>query len=372
VLGLSEFLCRWLYKKNIENLAFSESDLFYYLDREGYWHNIPNKVGYQRLWNDQGRAQFRINSLGFRGPEMPLEKPAGTFRVLFLGDSITIGGRLPEEDIFVTRVAGALARKDGLRYEVANGGIGDVGLYEEERLLQGVGLQTHPDLVVLCWYLNDARPPVGFRDEVVYKNPVIAWFNSQGWLRRSYLAGFIYERVRQAALRRQLHLMDAQGHRFQWAADYMSNHWARDPDALARLVREARYDWGDAWNEDSLAWMSRKIAGLRDLAARHGCRFAVVMMPVQAQVYAGFASALIDQPQRTLAARLRAAGIPYLDLLEPLRPYVRAHPGRQVFYDQCHYNPDGNGLVADAILAFLESSGLLQRGPLLASAPRDF
>jgi hypothetical protein len=359
VLGLCEGLCRRMFKKNVEALAFSEADIFYYLDREGYWHNIPNRVGYQRLWNDQGRAQFRINSLGFRGPEMSLVKPAGTFRLLFLGDSITIGGRLPEDAIFVSRVARALASQGGPRYEIANGGIGDVGLYEEEQLLKGVGIRTHPDLVVLCWYLNDARPPVGFPDEVVFKNPVIRWFNGQGWLRRSYLAGFIYERVRKAAVRHQLHLMDAQNHRFEWASDYMSNQWASDPQALARLVREARYDWGDAWDERSLAWMAGRIAGLRDLTARNGSRFAVVMMPVHAQVYAGFASPLVDQPQRQLAERLRAAGIPYLDLLGLLRPYVQSHPGFKVFYDQCHYTPGGNGVVADAILGFLKRDRLL-------------
>ena len=99
--------------------------------------------------------------------------------------------------------------------------------------------------------------------------------------------------------------------------------------------------------------MADKIKRLRDFAAGHGSRFAVVMFPVHAQVYAGFASPVVDQPQRELGAKLQAAGIPHLDLLPVLRSRVRARPQVRVFYDQCHYTPEGNGVVAEAILDFL-------------------
>ncbi|MBI5241924.1 MAG: SGNH/GDSL hydrolase family protein [Elusimicrobia bacterium] len=354
-LGLGEALCRWSFRKDVAALAFSESDLFYYTDREGFRRNIPNRTGYERLWNDHGRAEFRINSLGFRGPDLRLEKPAGTFRILFLGDSITLGGRLPEDVIWVSRVARAL----GPGYEAANAGASDVGLVEEERTLREAGLKIAPDLVVLGWYLNDGRPPVGFPDEVVFRHPVIRWFNRQAWLRKSHLAAFIYEKTRQTVVRRQLRLMDASNHRFEWAGDYMAGRWAADPAAFESLVRKARFDWGDAWDERSLAGMADRIVGLRDLAAGRGARFAVVMLPVHAQVYTGAASPLTDLPQRRLGERLRQAGIPVLDLLAHLRPHVRTHPSEKVFYDQCHYTPDGNGVVADAILRFLRQERLL-------------
>jgi hypothetical protein len=354
-LGLGEAICRWSFRRSVEALAFSESDLFYSTDREGFRRNIPNRTGYERLWNGQGRAEFRINSLGLRGPELAVEKPAGTFRILFLGDSITLGGRLPEDDVWVTRAAKAL----GPRYEAANAGASDVGLVEEERTLRESGLAIRPDLVVLGWYLNDARPPFGFPDEIVFKHPAIRWFNRQAWLRKSHLAGFLYESAREAVVERQLRVMDASNQRFQWTADYMAGRWADDPAAFAGLVRKARYDWGDAWEERSLDWMAGKIVALRDLAARRGAGFAVVMLPVHAQVYAGFTSPLIDRPQRLLGERLRQAGIPRLDLLPHLRAYVRRHPGEKIFYDQCHYTPDGNGVVADAVLRFLRKERLL-------------
>lgn len=234
-----------------------------------------------------------------------------------------------------------------------------MGLVEEERTLRENGLAIRPDLVVLAWYLNDARPPVGFPDEVVFRNPVIRWFNRQAWLRKSHLAGFFYESMRRTLVRRQLRRMEARDLRFEWTSDYMAGRWAEDPGAFAALVRKARYDWGDAWDEKSLAWMADRIIGLRDLAARRGARFAVVMLPVHAQVYAGFQSPLVDQPQKLLGKRLRQAGIPHLDLLARLRSRARKHPDENVFYDQCHYTPDGNGVVADAVLRFLRKERLL-------------
>lgn len=38
-----------------------------------------------------------INSLGFRGPEIAMQKPPGTIRIAFLGDSVMLGAELPEE-----------------------------------------------------------------------------------------------------------------------------------------------------------------------------------------------------------------------------------------------------------------------------------
>ena len=341
-----EGLCRNLFKKNIEELKFSRSDLYYYYDRAGYRHNMPNSVGYERMWNDQGKAEFRINSLGFRGAEIPVQKPSGTTRILFLGDSITLGGRLPEDATFVSRVGQALG---AARFEVINAGVGDVGLYEEEETLKTQGIKVQPNVVVLCWYLNDARPPVGFPEEVVYDNVLIRWFNAHPVFQRSYLAGFVYDSVRRSLVAKQLY----RNHRFEWGPAYMAGKWESDPGEFANVVGQARYDWGDAWNEKSMKWMQERIRGLKDFSAAKGIRFVVVAMPEHAQVYARFNTPIVDQPQNALAAYAEKNGIQFLNLL----PLLKAEAKERLFYDNCHYTPRGNEIVARHILDFLRRSG---------------
>lgn len=352
----AEWACRSWFRKNVEALAFSTGDMYYYSDPSGGRRNIPNKVGYEWMWNDDGKAEFRINSLGFRGDELRLPKPSGVFRILFLGDSITIGGRLPHEQIFVERIAQALKAETGARYEVANGGVGDIGLNEEEGILKTTGIRIQPDLVVLGWYLNDARPPVGFPEEIIYRNPLVRWLHGQTLLRKSYLLGLLYDRLRRFLLGRQLDLMDAANRRFQWLDAYNSNKWVDSEPAFSELVRLARYDWGDAWDSESLKKMFDRMRGMRDVAAGHGARFAVIALPEHAQVYARVSSDLADKPQRELAALCREAGIPFLDLL----PVLRARLREPLFYDNCHYTPHGNAVVAQAALDFLKRSGVLK------------
>lgn len=351
-LAASEWLCRSMFKKNIEELKFSQSDLYYYYDRAGYRHNMPNTVGYERMWNDQGKAEFRINSFGFRGPEIPAQKPAGTIRIFFLGDSITLGGRLPEDATFASQVGKALGAVHSTRYEIINAGVGDVGLYEEEDTLKTQGIKVQPDVVVLCWYLNDARPPVGFPEEVVYNNWLIRWFNNHPIFEKSYLAGFVYDTVRKSLVAKHLY----QNHRFEWTQAYMANKWVTDPNEFANVVHLARYDWGDAWNEKSMKWMEEKIRSLKEFSEGKGIRFVVVAMPEHAQVYAQFKSPIIDQPQNDLVAFAEKNGIKVLNLLSLLRQNAQ----QQLFYDNCHYTPHGNEVVAKLVLDFLQKSDTLK------------
>jgi len=353
---MGELWCRYHFKKNLEALRFSESDLYYYYDSLNYRHHIPNKVGHEHMWNDQGKTEIRINALGFRGKEIPALKPEGTFRILFLGDSIALGGGVPEESIFVDRVGHALAAIPNPRYEVVNAGVGGVGLMEEEQTLEASGMEIQPDLVVLCWYLNDARPPAGFPEEYVYRNPVIKWINEKEFLKRSYLVGFVYDSIRRMIVNRQLHQMDKEDLMFQWTDAFVQGKWVRDPKEFERLIDLARYDFGDAWNDKSLEWMTRKIKELRDFSSERGVRFVVVAFPVQPQAYAVFDSPLIDKPQRELAAFCGKQGIPFLDLL----PILKQRKSEPLYFDNCHYTPHGHAVVAGAVLGFLRDSGALR------------
>jgi hypothetical protein len=70
-------------------------------------------------WNG---TKFRTNSLGFRGPEISAKKAAGTFRVVVLGSSNTMGHGVNDEDCYARLLEGWLAGRvgPGRRPEVVN------------------------------------------------------------------------------------------------------------------------------------------------------------------------------------------------------------------------------------------------------------
>lgn len=104
-----------------------------------------------------------INSHGFRGGEYPVEKPEGVFRVMLLGDSLTLGWGVELKEIFATRLERMLSDHfaesgSGLDVQVINTGIGNYNTDQEVSLFEARGRAVAPDLVILNYFINDAEP----------------------------------------------------------------------------------------------------------------------------------------------------------------------------------------------------------------------
>lgn len=107
-----------------------------------------------------GRFEIAANSLGFRGPELAVPKPAGTFRIVVLGDSVTLGWGIDDEFTFCRRVERELnGRGDGRRYEVVNTGHLAYDTTQEAAVFEREALALQPDLVVLVFVTNDVVEP---------------------------------------------------------------------------------------------------------------------------------------------------------------------------------------------------------------------
>ncbi|MBK8979879.1 MAG: SGNH/GDSL hydrolase family protein [Planctomycetes bacterium] len=106
-----------------------------------------------------GSFTIAVNSLGFRGPEIAKQKPTGTYRVLALGDSVTLGWGVNDDVTFVRRLERALnAQGGGRRFEVVNTGHLMYDTTQELALLRDRGLALDPDLVLLTFVVNDIEP----------------------------------------------------------------------------------------------------------------------------------------------------------------------------------------------------------------------
>lgn len=74
-----------------------------------------------------GGARVHVNALGLRGPEVAAVRPAGTTRLLFLGDSVTWGGSYVDDDDLFAAVAARRLAADGGSVEWLDGGVNGWG-----------------------------------------------------------------------------------------------------------------------------------------------------------------------------------------------------------------------------------------------------
>ena len=102
-----------------------------------------------------GSWKFVTNSRGLRDTrEFPYEKPAGTLRVLALGDSHTQGYEVRQEATYAAVLERAL-NAHGFKAEVLNAGVSGFSTAEELAFLETEGHRYQPDVVVLGFFAND-------------------------------------------------------------------------------------------------------------------------------------------------------------------------------------------------------------------------
>ena len=113
----------------------------------------------------RGGAQFtwgnpvELNQAGFRDEEFALPKPAGTCRILALGDSLTWGQGLAAEARY-TEVLEEMLRSayPGRQFEVLNFGVPGLSTIHEKEIFMEFKDQLEADLVLVGFCFNDTQP----------------------------------------------------------------------------------------------------------------------------------------------------------------------------------------------------------------------
>jgi len=106
-----------------------------------------------RLWGmregvkDNAGAQATIGPLGLREPVPPVPRPAGTERVLVLGDSSFFGHGVADDETLTEQLVVAL-RDRGVTADAVNGAVSGYSVAQSLLLMEDVGWSTEPTLVV--------------------------------------------------------------------------------------------------------------------------------------------------------------------------------------------------------------------------------
>ena len=131
-------------------------------------YRVDPRVGYYPAPNQDVHrygGEIHINAFGMRSRNVTAEKPAGTFRILMLGDSTLYGGSyIDQSQTYATRLEGLLNQKPSLlpnsprQVEVLCMGVNGWGPQHELAYVKEFGL-FHADLVMVMGPPADAYRP---------------------------------------------------------------------------------------------------------------------------------------------------------------------------------------------------------------------
>ena len=118
---------------------------------KGMFENHPS-LQYKLTPNFRGivktleyKTSIRINALGLREDREYGRKPPGTYRILAIGDSFTMGVNVELEDTYVKVLERLLeSGSDGQTYEVINAGVPGYNTRQELTYLREEGFKLEP------------------------------------------------------------------------------------------------------------------------------------------------------------------------------------------------------------------------------------
>jgi len=99
---------------------------------------------------------FDLGKLGLRDHYDSPDKPEGVWRLLVLGDSVAYGAGVEKPETFVKSVERKLRRRVSPRIQVWNCAAPGWNTEDEVEFLEERGFSFHPDMVLICFNLNDA------------------------------------------------------------------------------------------------------------------------------------------------------------------------------------------------------------------------
>ncbi|MCE9557013.1 MAG: SGNH/GDSL hydrolase family protein [Planctomycetes bacterium] len=286
-----------------------------------------NPRGY---FDADGGIAMDVNSLGFRGPEVSPQKPAGTFRILGIGDSFTFGVGVREPDTFLRRLEKQLNnRKDLQHAEVLNVGVQGYNTRDEVLNLEGRWLSFSPDLVLINFYLNDA-------------------YDDSAFLNNGQALGIYDQPSRLARVSRIYDFWEHRQHNkevTEKVRQYYLGHYFQDASEFLESPGQKRVDW---------TVCKLALARAAELAKEHHFKLALILWPELDEIDGKYP---FEKIHTVVKDTCRSLGIPVLDLREAFKAY----PPRDLWVHPTDHHPNeiAAKLAAEAIEKFIVSQGLL-------------
>jgi hypothetical protein len=118
----------------------------------GHFH-VPNFEGWIKA--PEFTTRVEINPRGLRDRRQTYEKPPGTFRIVLLGDSFVEAVQVKRSEGVAERLEWVLNQDASRPVEVVNAGVAAYGTTQELLLLDQMGAELDPDLVLVLFFVGN-------------------------------------------------------------------------------------------------------------------------------------------------------------------------------------------------------------------------
>ena len=336
-----------------------EPQILYAADPElGFFH-IPNQQG----WIEDGRVT--INSIGFRGRELIEPKPANTFRVVVLGDSLTLGWGVQDDETYCARLEQKIQREipAGKVCEIVNCGVGAYDTRREVALFKRFAPLLEPDLILLGFYINDVVVPPSRDDRgstpADGSTQILTTDNRpQRILRMSTRkASWLHRTLRHS---RVAYLAGHGLQRLRSRGEFGGKMFATE---LAVLDGDQSPQITDAWES-----VEADLSDLASLGKTYRVPVGIVALPCREQVTNDHPNARYQSQLAEIGNRL---GFFVIDPLPSFLEQRRRVEKLFIPYDRHHPTAMGHDLIADSICSYLLEHEQLMSQPVAAAVSME-
>lgn len=261
------------------------------------------------------------NRLGYRGPELVAGKSPGERRILFIGDSFTFGDFVEDDETVPARVESRLATQCR-SIRTVNAGLGGSTIVAHAAITERARA-LEPDLVVLMFYENDV---------IDLRRPIWHDLEANRIAKSRFPARLVYRATRDLAL-------------WNLALRARAALQARERSVTAPTGAEPDTSDFPALRDT----YRRHLTALRDALEERGIPLVVTAFPSHLTVYREWTVDHIGW----LRGITTAAGIEYVDLLEPLRSLAAAPEELYLLPHDAHATPRASDFVAGILSAHL-------------------
>lgn len=259
---------------------------------------------------------YQMNSMGQRGPDVPLKKNEGSFVILGLGDSVLFGQGVEWDKTVLQQVMTMLKEKHGINIVTINSGLPGANTVHQANFYSRFGYKYNPDLLIIQFTLNDPETTLYKLKGFTHSN----WEKKLIW--RSHLFFYLVRKYNESFHSYRDHIFGLYGEEF--------DGWLKCKNALMEI---------------------------KNISDREKTQSVLVIYPLLEDMKSYVFSGIHDKIRKF--AELQ--GYSVIDLYEDFKGYDGPIQSLRVSQGDSHPNAKAHNIAAKRIVTWITHNSLIGR-----------